>query len=87
VVALPERTLDDAARVAERLRQHIAALSLDDARGERLGVTASIGVAEQLPGEDLQALIDRADRAMYSAKSQGRDRVVVSSPSALHAVA
>ena len=87
VVALPELTLDDAARVAERLRQHIAALSLDDARGERLGVTASIGVAEQLPGEDLQALIDRADRAMYTAKSQGRDRVVVSSPSALHAVA
>jgi two-component system cell cycle response regulator len=87
VVALPERTLDDAARVAERLRQHIAALSLDDPRGERLSVTASIGVAEQLPGEDLQALIDRADRAMYAAKSQGRDRVVVSSPSALHAVA
>jgi diguanylate cyclase (GGDEF)-like protein len=87
VVALPELSLDAAARVAEQLRQHVAGLSLTDARGERVGVTASIGVVEHLPGEDMQGLIDRADRAMYTAKSQGRDRVVVGPLLALHAVA
>ena len=41
-------------------------------------VTASIGVATYGAGETLDALLDRADRAMYSAKSNGRNRVGVS---------
>jgi len=37
-------------------------------------VTASIGVAEVLPGEDVADLMHRADAAMYRAKAAGGDR-------------
>ena len=44
--------------------------------GERLGrVTMSIGVAQLHRGEDGQALIGRADRCLYRAKHDGRNRV------------
>ena len=39
--------------------------------------SVSIGVTLAPPGEDVAALIARADRAMYEAKRAGRDRVVV----------
>jgi predicted signal transduction protein with EAL and GGDEF domain len=38
-------------------------------------VTASFGVAELQPGEDLTSLMRRADAALYEAKRRGRDRV------------
>ncbi len=41
-------------------------------------VTISVGVALAKPSEDLEAVIDRADRALYAAKAAGRDRVTVS---------
>jgi len=39
-----------------------------------LAVTASFGIAEQARGEDLESLLDRADRALYRSKREGRDR-------------
>ncbi len=54
--------------LAERLRQAIALV------GARGGVTASIGVAEVVPGEDVADLMHRADAAMYRAKAAGGDR-------------
>lgn len=41
-------------------------------------VTASIGAATWRVGESLEALVDRADRAMYASKSEGRNRVTQS---------
>jgi diguanylate cyclase (GGDEF)-like protein len=69
--------LDEAGRLAERLRVAVAGSRTDDGHA----VTASIGIALTRPvdGEDATAalwrLIDRADGAMYEAKQQGRDRV------------
>jgi len=40
-----------------------------------MSVTASFGVAEHLPAEDIGAVIERADAALYAAKRGGRNRV------------
>ncbi|WP_192036096.1 GGDEF domain-containing protein [Halomonas sp. YLGW01] len=75
VVALPDTCLDEARGVAERLRQTIAALSLEDTTHER-PQTVTIGIAEAHAEEtDLEALIKRADQALYVGKRAGRNRV------------
>jgi diguanylate cyclase (GGDEF)-like protein len=45
--------------------------------GVEVKVTISMGVAARRPGEGREALIARADEALYAAKEQGRDRVVL----------
>ena len=75
VVALPETTPDAAAAVAESLRAAIGETPIE-AHGTALRVTVSIGVAAWT-GEDVEDIVDRADRALYAAKAAGRDRVVV----------
>lgn len=78
VVAFRDHAASDATVAAEQLRCAIAALEVQ-LPSEMLHLTASIGVAELRPGESLEVLVDRADRAMYVAKSCGRNQVAVSS--------
>lgn len=73
---LPETFRDAAAQLAERLRREMADLAIE-MPGETLRVTCSFGVAEQGPdAPSLDALLDRADQALYRAKAEGRNRVV-----------
>ena len=58
-----------AEELAERLRQAVAGV------GSRSGVTASVGVAEVQPGDDVEDLMHRADAAMYRSKSAGGNRI------------
>jgi len=78
VVVMPDTLLEDARRIAERIRLHVAGSPFRVLGGqELLSVTISIGVAASLSGEDTpQALLRRADEAMYEAKSAGRNRVI-----------
>lgn len=64
------------ARFADNVRLEIAACDHVEAIGERV-VTASIGVAEPRVPRDFQHLFKLADEALYAAKQQGRNRVVV----------
>lgn len=74
VVLMPETQAADALLVAERLREAISGQFSQGA-----AVTASIGVAQMESAEvpDLDRLLDRADQALYQAKLQGRNRVVL----------
>ena len=78
-VLLPGMDEDAAAGVAEGLRAAIRAMPGNDCAGASAAgaVTASIGVAAAVPGgpRDAEALLSRADRALYRAKAAGRDRV------------
>ncbi len=64
-----------AMRLAEDLRQIIEKTKFKLADSETIAVTASLGVATLDAGESLQALISRADAALYDAKEGGRNRV------------
>lgn len=75
-ILLPATDLEGALAMAERIRTQVEALSLD-AMVPSLRISASFGVAaacEQNPGFD--TLFSRADRALYAAKRQGRNRAV-----------
>ena len=77
VVLLPGAAPPAAAILAERIREEVAARPFD-ANGHLVRVTVSQGVASEagdtLPS--LEAMLGRADEALYSAKNQGRNRVV-----------
>jgi diguanylate cyclase (GGDEF)-like protein len=79
-VILPETDVDAALALAESTRLAIAELSIEDDGRPLPQVTASIGVAT-IPGsvDGLDELIESADRALYVAKSRGRNQVVVGS--------
>lgn len=75
-VVLPETSLRSAFDAASRLRMALEAAPIE-VSGEKITVTASIGVAEHMNGEpSVDALLRNADTAMYSAKAGGRNRVV-----------
>jgi diguanylate cyclase (GGDEF)-like protein len=75
VLALPSTPLQGAVLVAERARRALEEASVPATDGSVVPVTASFGVAQMTGGETIDQLIDRADRAMYAAKSGGRNRV------------
>lgn len=74
VVILEDTDLEGAGAVAERIRGEVLRLGIPTERNAPLSV--SIGVAARWPGEGVETLLRRADRALYSAKNAGRNRVV-----------
>lgn len=77
---LSEADASRAAQAAERLRAAIAETPTQY-DGRKLSVTVSMGVAQFDSGRDTgaKAFIDRADKAMYDSKQQGRNRVSIAS--------
>jgi diguanylate cyclase (GGDEF)-like protein len=69
VVVLPETDLPGAQRFAERLRRTIELHEVGDMK-----TSASCGVATMLPEDSAEQLLGAADRALYQAKSNGRNR-------------
>jgi diguanylate cyclase len=74
-VVLRETTVLDSLHLAERLMKAVRAVEIER-DGNRIAVTASIGVAPLSPGQDVQGWLESADRALYRAKQAGRDRAV-----------
>ncbi|MEO7295135.1 MAG: diguanylate cyclase [Candidatus Limnocylindria bacterium] len=75
MLILPETLPDDAVRLAEELRTLVQQESLHIAGDQTVNVTISIGIAGGRGAElQLDMLVDRADAAMYAAKSLGRNR-------------
>jgi diguanylate cyclase (GGDEF)-like protein len=80
LIILPEAGLQDTLERAERLRNDVRNIDFHH-RGQALGmVTLSVGVAAYPEhGLTSESLLQAADEALYRAKAEGRDRVVVSS--------
>lgn len=71
VLMMPQTTEQEAAAVAERLRQHLGGLAWPAG----LQVTSSFGVAQADGEASVEAAVTAADQAMYRAKRLGRNRV------------
>ncbi len=78
LVILPETDVDAAASIAEKLRRAVGREQVTLADGSVVSVTLSAGVAGGLGSHlRLDALVNDADAALYSAKALGRDQVYV----------
>ena len=78
VVVLPRTNLSEATKVGEKLRQMVRKTKFPGGESQPGGwLTVSIGVASLRGSESSEALLARADTALYQAKETGRNRVVV----------
>jgi diguanylate cyclase len=75
VLMLPNTEPEHAVPIVDRLRRGLGELSIQLDSGERVGITASIGIAPLIPDQPIGASIERADQAMYAAKRAGRNQV------------
>lgn len=73
IALLPTANLEQAAKIAEKIRRNIAALEFDFGKS----VSVSLGVYEVQRGEGMNEAIEKADAALYEAKASGRNRVVL----------
>ncbi|UCF92895.1 MAG: diguanylate cyclase [Desulfobacterales bacterium] len=76
-VILPETGGEEARTVAQRIRASLEAEKFKPAPGKEVTITISIGVTQYHPQEELSTFIQRADKAMYLSKENGRNRVSI----------
>jgi len=77
-VIMPDTRIEDAERIAERIRRNVAGAPFRVSGGrDQLSATISIGVAATAgPGDTPDMLLKRADAALYEAKAKGRNKVI-----------
>ncbi|MEQ9520467.1 MAG: GGDEF domain-containing protein [Parvibaculum sp.] len=75
---LPNTLVKDAVKLANHIRETVQSRELvKKSTGENLGkVTMSLGVTQFVLGDSPQTMIERADKALYRAKDEGRNRVI-----------
>lgn len=79
VVILPATDIDGVAFVGEKIRQRVESLGIEHADSALAVITVSVGAASVRPdmGSSPGVLVKRADKALYRAKEEGRNRVVL----------
>ena len=77
-IILPETSVDGAKIVGERIRRTTATTSFSINHEKKIGITLSIGIS-CFPecAQTIELLIERADQALYTAKRDGRNKVVL----------
>ncbi|PTL38297.1 GGDEF domain-containing protein [Alkalicoccus saliphilus] len=75
-VMLPDTTLEEAYTTAERVRAAVEKNSFELETGKTIHITVSIGAASHPETSPAHELIAEADKALYAAKSNGRNQVV-----------
>ena len=76
LLCCPGLAIEEGLKVAERIRETISDTDIT-VRGEILPITVSVGVTQYCTAEPIEALLYRVDQALYRAKSEGRNRVIL----------
>ena len=76
LIVAPRTNLDEAQALAERLCRNLADTQVST-DGVSVAVTGSFGVTRYVPGENIDTCLKRTDDALYAAKHQGRNRIMV----------
>ena len=76
IILLKNKTRKQAAQIAERIRSHVGSSPIM-AQDVEVKITLSQGLAKGYPEDSAEGLIERADQALYEAKRNGRNCVVV----------
>lgn len=76
-VILPDTKIEDVTKLAERFLNLVRGISVES-NGEIIGVSCSLGCTEALHEDTVETFVNRADKALFTAKANGRDQ------SALH---
>ena len=74
-VILPETSLQHAGMVGNRIKEKIASKVFTPEKGENITITISMGATDHKKNENAKSFIQRADKALYSSKKAGRDRL------------
>ena len=73
MVLLQDENVDEAAAIAEKIREEFASISYESAPAQ----TVSIGVTQAKVNEDFDTLCNRVDKALYTSKADGKNRIVI----------
>lgn len=76
LTGLVDTNIGQAKLAAERIRERVSQLAIDIEGISPIQITVSIGVATRQANETMDELLQRADKALYQAKDEGRNRVV-----------
>lgn len=80
IAFLPETNIHESSMIAERLRSKLSRIEVSDRKGRLVTITVSIGLRVVTSGETdvlVDEVIREADDALYMAKKEGRNRVVL----------
>jgi diguanylate cyclase (GGDEF)-like protein len=83
LVCLPNTNRENALMVMERLRQDIETMPIDLPDGGEMCITVSIGISMMDAKTAIEETLSEADKCLYAAKANGRNRVVMSEPSTI----
>jgi len=82
LLCLKDADLATGLKVLERLRASLEALPITLSNSKSINITASFGLTSSAPDMTAEAMLHRADQALYRAKNQGRNMIVVLEASA-----